>query len=582
MKHIKARVGWFFTDWLRLMVKRAPDGLWTHAKDIARGALLVVAWLYRFVMVKELHSELKYNRSLASRQGLQVDTREMSKLHDKQKIRWVIVAVVTILSALFLRYFSNKYGVGVPYTLLGSIVVGLDALGHYYRDPEDDSARPITPLREGVSYRMLQTSIKEILLEAKPAVKISFHGVHESKHGVDFSCHLDDKLTDEHIRLLELKLQAGKGLVSILPNPENMAAPTLRLFWTDPLAGSVKPARRAPKSLTCKDPFNLTRVDDGSRGQFSVLGVHQLWLGNSGTGKTNGLQILLDWLVDCKDAEVDGIDLTQAAIFGLYKKVMRKVAYSAEDAHAILDEALALCEERNRQINEGMDADDDGMLDENWVVTEDAPARFIIIDEYTTMVAKDKALQLKAERLFETGRKSRVHLIVGTPSADSKKLGSTVPVNQSHVKVVFKVPFSMIPHILGVGLTDEGWRPDRFEAGSQTSQRDIGKCYVYSPESGKPLVHRFDRLDPADIRERNRERRVISRKEEPEMVQKLRRIVADHDNAQQLKTAQILSHPEAVGYTATSLAAEMRALGLAPKTIRFSDGAAKGYDLTSI
>lgn len=578
-----------FLRFVRRSIVGAPGMLWKELRVSRTGFLMVFGAWRDWALVKSQTEEIKYNRALASKQGLLLDqkfTRDRDKAASFRQraslLLFLIVALALTVTYFVFRNHPDFWG----YVSLSAVGLFLlfDGIGHTHKDPETEYApRPVTPLEPGVSIQKLQASIQEVLAESRPPVFISFHGQRWMDHGVELDCHTSDKITDEHLRELERNLQAGQGMITLIRDRKNSAAPVLRLFWRDPLAGAVTPSRRAPKSLSCKNPFSLTRIDDGGRGSFNVLGVHQFWTGQSGSGKSSGFWVLLDWMVDCTDADVFGIDLTTGPVFGAYRRVMTQVAYDADDAEEILDAAIAECERRNAELNAGMDADDDGLDDENYVIS-DAPGKrawFIIIDEYTTLAAKSPELRQKVERVMEIGRKARIHVIIGSPAADKKALGSTTPVNQSMTKVTFSTPFSMIAHVLGVGMSDDGWRPDRFEVGTPTDPADSGKAYIQSPENTRPVVQRFDRLTAPEIRERNRDRREYLRAtvKLPEALELMRTAFGDAGNPDRMRTSDILEHDLAAGWTDRKLATELKKEKVEPKALNgVGEKTARGYE----
>lgn len=494
--------------WSVRRLVRLPRGILYEVKYTWRGFTIVFAVWKDWVTLARLTALIDEEASFASKNGLAFNTRKRRQRDQDVKRNSLVTSIVVTAFVAAVGVLTFLYGEYVAWGVLLSTILLFDGIGHVKEPEPVNPERPITPLEPGVSIRKLQASVQDVLGKAKPPVRLTFHGQRWLPHGVELDVHTADRITDDHLTRLERHLQAGEGMITLVNDKKNAAAPILRLFWVDPLAGKVTPTRREPFSLTCTEPFELTRMDDGTRGRILFLGNHVFVVGRSGSGKSSGLWTILDHLVDCRDAEVDGIDLTNGPVFGAYRRVMRRVAYSSSDAHVILDEAIDLAYERNARLNAGMDADEDGLADENFVVG-DSPsdrARFVIIDEYSTL-AQDDDLRAKAHRLLEVGRKARVHAILSSPSPDKRSNKSTAPVVQTMVKIVFGIPFAQITNVLGPGSVDEGWRPDRFVPSSIDDPHDSGKAYVQSGDHGRPVVQRFDRLEPEEIRERNRARR---------------------------------------------------------------------------
>lgn len=572
--------------WSVRKVIRLPRGILYEIRYTWRGFTIVFAVWKSWVTVAHRTALLDEEAAFARKNGLAFNTRQRRQRDQDVKRNSLVTLIVVAAFVVGVGVLTFLYGKYVVWGVLLSTILLFDGIGHVKEPEPVNPERPITPLEPGVSIRKLQESIKDILWMAKPPVRLTFHGQRWLPHGVELDVHTAERITDDHLTRLERHLQAGEGMITLVNDKKNAAAPTLRLFWIDPLLGKVTPPRREPFSLTCTEPFELTRMDDGTRGRILFLGNHVFVVGRSGSGKSSGLWTIIDHLVDCRDAEVDGIDLTNGPVFGAYRRVMRRVAYSSSDAHVILDEAIDLALERNARLNAGMDADEDGLADENFVVGDAASdrARFIVIDEYSTL-AQDDDLRAKAHRLLEIGRKARVHAILSSPSPDKRSNKSTAPVVQTMVKIVFGIPFAQITNVLGPGSVDEGWRPDRFMPSSIDSPHDSGKAYVQSGDHGRPVVQRFDRLEPEEIRERNRVRRQALRDRIvlPPAVKLLRDAFTRAGDPPQLATADVLADESARGWSAERLADALRP-DLAPKLVRLDGGdrVARGYQLSDL
>lgn len=561
----------------------------------------------KWATCEEDHKLLNEKNAAIKAAGGTVDTKERKELRKEAKYRlrtslavFLSFLVLVALGTLATWLFTPVWQWWVPIGLTALVFMIFEITGHVVlrnraKKGDDATSRPVTPLAPGVSLSKLQASIVEILSRHKTPVKLSFHGTRWLDHGVELTCHTTDPVTDDHLRSLERHLQTGHNMVSTVRDRDNAATPTLRLFWRDPLAGVVTPPRHDPKSLTCRDPLDLTRTDEGGRGHVTVLGVHVLIVGGTGSGKSSGIWTILDKLVDCYDAEVDGIDLTYGPALGAYSRVMRKVAYSEDDARVILDEALDLIRHRNAVLNEGIDADDDDVIDENWQVGpgDDEKARFVVIDEYTTL-AQDDDLRSKAEEIWQTGRKARVTLVVGTPSSNKTSAKSTVPVNQSMVKIAFRTPFTEIKHVLGPGMSDEGWRPDKFEPQINDQPMDAGKSYIHSGEHGKPYVHRFDRLSALEIKARNKHRLAVARRaiatsdarfdpeSAPDVLQLLSKAFKLADWPKNLPTTTILSYDDEDVWDPKSLADGLRPFNITRTLVPGPNGRTRGYVLEDL
>lgn len=565
---------------------------WRETKYTWLGFSIVFGTWRNWVLMTKRTTVLDAEHAMAVKQGFTFDSRKFEKRDEEASRRVAITLVVGALIPLIALLtwwvpYTSSLSVLIQKIVLIVFLCICDGIGRTHRDPEMIDLRPRTPLEPGVSIRKLQASIKDILITGKQPVEITFHGQRWMDHGVELDCHTSDVVSDDHLRALERHLQAGFGMITLIRNRKNTAAPVLRLFWTDPLEGAVEPARRTPKSISCRDAFNMTRTDDAGRG-FLFPMAHMLWVGRSGSGKSSGLWVFIDWLIDCYDADVYGIDTTTGPCFGAYRKLLAGFAFDGGAAHTILDDATSEAMRRNTLLNEGMDADEDGLLDENFQISGQAGQRawFIIIDEYSTL-AQDQDLRQKVERLLEIGRKARIFVVISTPSASKRSIVSTVPVNQTMVKVVFGVPFVEIQFILGPGSSDDGWRPDRFISASVNDPHDSGKAVISSGDHGSPVTHRFDRLTPEMIRDRNRDRRIWlqATADIPHVLRMVLDVFNDLGNPEFLPTATIISHDLATGWTSQELAAKLKQ---APMNVEPTRGAdpdgtrVRGYDRAAV
>jgi hypothetical protein len=604
------RLTWW-VDFLWKAARRDQFGIktaWRETRYSWLGFTLIAGIIMRWIGNTEMIAMDRENYNIAKKQGLQYDVRPGQKERAKasrRQILFAFLAVALSLTALILYFVYDavvfewwkiqltQFEAGFYGAVFSSILV-CDAVGRKYV-PEvksEYSARPIEPLRSGISLTMLRKDIETILFVYCKEKKITFHG-HRfiGDYGVEFDVHTTDTIGDAELRILEKHLQAGRGMIKLLGNKENTAAPILRVFWDDPLGEAVKPEEREPKSLSVYDGFSMFRDEMGKRVRAYVVGLHQFWTGRSGSGKSSALWVFLDWLLDCRDADVYGIDIG-GTVFAPYRRLMAGVGRTTEEAEEILTKLVEECERRVALLDAKMDAEEE-MEDENWRCTEKKGERgiWLIIDEYTKF-AKHKHLRQMVDILYETGRKARVHIVVSTPDASKPAMGnSTAPITHAMMKVVFGTPFSMITPIFGPGSVEEGWRPDMLESAGDDGPGDSGKCYVSSAEFGKPILQRFDRLTLEDIYARNRKRRdhVTATVKLPEPLAILKAAFELNGKPEKLAVDKILEIPLAAGWTRDALRDSLRDLGKelnlampVHKKIRVGDTTTLGYEWTGV
>src|SRR5690606_6926839 len=182
----------------------------------------------------------------------------------------------------------------------------------------------------------------------------------------------------------------------------------LRMPTCDHLA-HVEPRPWAPTgSRTIADPADLWVRSDGDPSRPILAGIHVDMVGTTGSGKSEGLQELILHFGECRDVYPVFIDLSIGPLGPLNKNVLRRCAYTPEDADKLLDWVLAQVQERHQILHQLAESDD-----------EDAPTSWdllwgpqieLIVDEYS-FLASIEELHEKVETIMRIGRKAKVCVI---------------------------------------------------------------------------------------------------------------------------------------------------------------------------
>lgn len=245
----------------------------------------------------------------------------------------------------------------------------------------------------------------------------------------------------------------------------------------DPLANLVKPKHPPFGSMTIRKPYRLSGAafEDGSPVELDLLGKHVGLVGMNGSGKSNLLNAILECLSASPDVVWWPIDLQESASLRAWEPCAgRPVATNAKTAHQYLQDALAISQRRGKLLgNNALDyvlADDDDVagieLEPDWVPSPEEPALVLVIDELSLLAAAaTKTLRMiyYIVKLLDTGRKSRVTLILANQRSDKDTSGSAAIRTGLALKLLLRCAPNDVEMFLGKGARAKGWLADRFE-----------------------------------------------------------------------------------------------------------------------
>ena len=110
------------------------------------------------------------------------------------------------------------------------------------------------------------------------------------------------------IPAIESGLGTFRGAVRVYPTPDDLANRCeIRVLDVDPHAGSIPWPGPSVTSIT--QPIDLGPFEDASPCRVLFMRRHGLFGGTTGSGKSNGLNVLMGNLVACRDVVIWAIDL---------------------------------------------------------------------------------------------------------------------------------------------------------------------------------------------------------------------------------------------------------------------------------
>lgn len=296
----------------------------------------------------------------------------------------------------------------------------------------------------------------------------------------------------------------------LLPQPvrESRGRVILRLVQSDPFAKMPGAPERKPNSRRMREKQVLAYRMDGKAFEVSLLGMHGIVVASSGGGKSVMLRTMADALTACSDVLVGDLDPGGNGLAPLAEAIgVRAIGDdNMGQIEAILDQALRIAKARPALFSKlGMK--------ENWEPSPERPAIVLFIDEYPQLSDRAKELAVK---ILQTGRKSRVQLILAAQEATKDAIGKAIA-DSIALKIVGPSRHQDVMQVFGAGAIGDGWRPDRLDPAEGNAEgddlRDASQAYIRGGGSREPLKHKFLFLDGKEGRRRARERAAAGRPE---------------------------------------------------------------------
>jgi S-DNA-T family DNA segregation ATPase FtsK/SpoIIIE len=228
-------------------------------------------------------------------------------------------------------------------------------------------------------------------------------------------------------------------VIEVAPGP-TMRVAFLRVATTAPETLVVYPDDTTPLTFTGELP--LGKYQNGTVATIRILEDPLLIVGRRGSGKSNGILVLLAALVRCVDTVIWVID--PGGVTGIARKflapwlngatdkpVIDWVATNYDDVELMLDAAIAIATGRKTVYAPLMTAVDDDKIP----ISAEVPAIVLLVDEGAESLAMDSghgAVATKLASLLRIARSARVQIIV---SAVDAKATTIPPVFKSQAGV---------------------------------------------------------------------------------------------------------------------------------------------------
>lgn len=401
------------------------------------------------------------------------------------------------------------------------ILVLVDLVGRRGQAPVvEHAAIHRQPLQEGMPLQQITASIisvfdEEIGLNADGSSKVLPVGVVQwdmarKQWRQEITTYA--KVTLDHARALERGLGVPDDSVRILRAPDTATGKLIVIQYGDPIPVLPCIPDRPMGSLTINDAMVLGESTGDYPFALHFAGSHVIVVGGTGAGKSSvHLNNIIDSLSVCRDVVLWGIDLTRGPLFSMWRGVIQRKAYTPNEANALLDMVLAEID-RRAGILDDIANDDDPTNDTSEWNTSLGPALIVVIDEFPELAKyngtpKDTLNLLeKVERVYRTGRKHLVSLVIGIQKMGNADTGSSVVSSQSGQIIAGPCTERDTVAVFGTDGRDFGYAPHNLRPGTKTALNDAGKAFVSAPGFGPDVVRGFGAMAPGEIKRRARER----------------------------------------------------------------------------
>ncbi|MDX2974487.1 FtsK/SpoIIIE domain-containing protein [Kribbella solani] len=292
--------------------------------------------------------------------------------------------------------------------------------------------------------------------------------------------------TDAVNAIPKLESAFGSRIGSLRAEPVNddAAAFTLRMIEIDPHAEPIEwtptPAKRA---TSIRRPLTIGVFEDGTEINVSFLRKHAMIGGATDSGKSGVLNVIIARIAECNDTALWGIDLKEGMELSPWSKVLsRPVATNSDAAETLLSAAIDELERRAQFLTSSGQRE--------WTPEPDAPALYVIIDEYAEL---SKRAQKLADSISRRGRALCINLVIATQRPTQKSMGEGSALrSQMNIRICLRVNERPdVDLILGAGKLASGWDTTKFDA--------PGKYLISAPGLDTPRRGRAHRMTDTDV-----------------------------------------------------------------------------------
>jgi S-DNA-T family DNA segregation ATPase FtsK/SpoIIIE len=243
----------------------------------------------------------------------------------------------------------------------------------------------------------------------------------------------------------------------------------LRVLDKDPHADAI--TWPGPSMTSITEPVELGPFEDAMPVRVLFLRRHSLLAGNTGSGKSGGLGVILGNLTACADVVIWAIDLKRGMELEPWRSCIDRLATTPAQARALLASAVAVLEARAEQLA--------AAGQRTWEPSPRMPALVIIIDEYAELADAAPDAVSDCDSIGRLGRAVAVTLIAATQRPTQKAMGQGALRSQMDVRISFRVRERRdVDLILGQGMLAAGWHAHALNA--------PGKFLISAPEYDTP------------------------------------------------------------------------------------------------
>jgi hypothetical protein len=601
-RQVAQSAGW----WARQLAQVVPWLPWMLIKElrpIVRGLGDVLSGWSTWMAAADKHEYAKMAEgNVAAKLGTAASKSTSAR-------RWISLILFVALVGIGVWAWFNR-----PLYLSAAAIVVVGALDWHGRRlggaPDTPNVvLPTGPIVEGIPLSSLRASVEESFTNQGFA-DMAIGTPEVTEHGWRIHYHAPHAIDDDHLRQVERDLNIRRGGVTQIKDAGQAARGVLTMSLRDPLAQVV--FSPDPGELSIHQPLPLGELGSQRVWIEHFLRTHFVLVGRSQSGKSSLLWQITDVLRRCPEQELDAIDLTDGPAFGASRRAFRKRAFTEDDAHEILDEAIALCKRRNAELKRLAEADDTpDDYEEKWYPTAAEPQRTILMDEFARIAAtkdtKDdngKAVPFgetligKVEYVLRYGAKAGVTIGMAGQGGTLDDFGTTVVREMAMLVILFACGRADVLWLFGKDARDNGYRPDLLEPANGSEINDAGKCFAMSATSRSPDPRRAYRLDQAEMRRRDRVlgsrhdapqfAGAVDAVEVPPALAAVERAFADAGNPERIPTVELLEMLADAGrtYTADTLAEALRPTGPRSRDRRWrpnpGENAVRGYYLEDV
>lgn len=479
--------------WVAWLIRKSPVWLWYACRDLLVGLVRVLVASFMWLHMAD------ERRAIAQMENRDAKARAKAAVNKDNRFRLIVVGVVAVLALVgHLILWFSPYSSALAAEALAAVAL-LEWIGHQ-PNTKEDPVRRRGPLTHGTSSRTLRRDMEEAFA-AKKIPEVGVIGLTLNRYGWHGVIETEEDLTDKLIEHVERWVHAPPGSLMTSTDPRNAAAHPFKLLIEDPLAVIVQPSEPV-RGLDIRQPAALGRHLFGTPLRLNLM-THIGLVGRQRSGKSSALWAIIDHISRCSNAKIIGsADPTGGPAFKVWRGVIPIRASEPAEIHYLLDMAIAETKRRTTLLGARAESDDDDITD-NWQPTAADPAWYLPFDELHA-IADDREIMGKIAWLARTSAKACVYLVLSTQRAGKDDFGLTALRANINLKVMFSCEAGDITMMVGGGMIEAGWRPNRLKPAQGDVPYDAGKAYVWDGDHQQPEVVRFARLGIADCRERAR------------------------------------------------------------------------------